>query len=161
MLSQPNLTVIGVWAEIGKSTSISDQIHIDYKDCFTKGKYSVYFLSLSFSFFLSHTIIGLTWSPLVIQCIGTSGRHSSHLPFRQLTGTTIVDYYFHYSFPLLLPFFFSSPSQPFLIEGVLGSKNLFCESGREHPKTKGFTPFQPPSAILGPPGGHFGFLRFS
>ena len=57
---------------------------------------------------------------------GTSGRCSSQSPFRKLTGTTIVDRYFHYSC-----FFFSSsssPSQPFLIEGVLGSKNLFCES---------------------------------
>ena len=28
-----------------------------------------------------------------------------------------------------------SPSSTFLIEGVLGSKNLFSESGRERPKT--------------------------
>ena len=52
--------------------------------------------------------------------IGTSGRHSSQSPFRRLAGMTIVDRSFHYSS--------SSPSQPFLIEGVLGSKNLFGES---------------------------------
>ena len=34
----------------------------------------------------------------------------------------------------LFPLF--SPSQPFLIEGVLGSKNLIFENCLEHPKTK-------------------------
>ena len=40
-------------------------------------------------------------------------------------------HYFHSYFLLFFPFFsppFFSPSRPFLIEGVLGSKNLFCES---------------------------------
>ena len=37
-------------------------------------------------------------------------------------------------FPRFFPVFFS-PSRPFLIEGVLGSKNLFSESWRERPKT--------------------------
>ena len=49
-----------------------------------------------------------------------------------------------------------SSLRPFLIEGVLGSKNLFSESCLERPKIQGQTPFQTPSAILGPPGGHFG-----
>ena len=48
----------------------------------------------------------------------------------------------------------------FLIEGVLGSKNLFSKSGSKWPITQGWTPFQTPSAILGPPGGHFGFCRW-
>ena len=52
-----------------------------------------------------------------------------------------------------------SPLSTFLIEGVLGSKNLFCKSYLEYPKTQGQTPFQTLSAILGPPGGHFGFCR--
>ena len=63
--------------------------------------------------------------------IGTSGRRSSRSGFRQLTGTTIVNRYFHYSFL----FFLFSTAQPFLIEEVLGSKNLFIKSGRERPKT--------------------------
>ena len=53
-----------------------------------------------------------------------------------------------------------------LIEGVLGSKNLFSESCSEWPITYVYTPFQtpsailwPPSAILWPPGGHFGFFE--
>ena len=33
------------------------------------------------------------------------------------------------------PFFFSPPLSPFLIEGVLGSKNLFSESGSKWPIT--------------------------
>merc|ERR1712208_38932 len=57
---------------------------------------------------------------------------------------------------LLAPF---SPSSPFLIEGVLGSKNLFRESCLKCPITQGWTPFQTPSTILGAPGGHFGFCR--
>ena len=36
--------------------------------------------------------------------------------------------YFHYSFLLSLPLLFFSLSQPFNIEGVLGSKNLFCKT---------------------------------
>ena len=47
----------------------------------------------------------------------------------------------------------------FLIEGVLRSKNLFSESLSERPITKDWTPFQTPSAIIGPPVGHFGFSR--
>ena len=49
----------------------------------------------------------------------------------------------------------------FQIEQLLRSKKLFSETLWEHPKTWGYTTFQTPSAILGPPGGHFGFLRFS
>ena len=37
-----------------------------------------------------------------------------------------------------------------LIEGVLGSKNLFSESRSEWPITYVYTPFQTPSAICGP-----------
>ena len=71
-------------------------------------------------------------------------------------------HYFHNSFffPFIHfppPFFFSPPLRPFLIEGVLGSKNLFSKSCLERPKPKD----KHLSAILGPPGGHFGFLRFS
>ena len=44
-------------------------------------------------------------------------------------------HYFHPYFLLLFSRFFFSPSRPFLIEGVLGSKNLFSESCLECPKT--------------------------
>ena len=60
---------------------------------------------------------------------------------------------------VIIFFFFSPPSLPFLIEGVLGSKNLFSESCSEWPITYVYTPFQTPSAILWPPGGHFGFFE--
>ena len=56
--------------------------------------------------------------------ICTSGRRSNRSAFRQLTGTTIVHHYFPYSFFL----FFFSLSQPFFIERVPGSKNLFRKS---------------------------------
>ena len=50
-------------------------------------------------------------------------RRCSRSPFRWLTGNDV-------SGPLISPFFsFFSPSSTFLIEGVLGSKNLFSESG--------------------------------
>ena len=45
---------------------------------------------------------------------------------------TIFIRLFFFIFPLFFPFF--PPSQPFLIEGVLGSKNLFSESCLERPK---------------------------
>ena len=43
-------------------------------------------------------------------------------------------FFFPFFFPVFFPVFFS-PSRPFLIEGVLGSKNLFSESCLERPKT--------------------------
>ena len=45
------------------------------------------------------------------------------------------------------------PSGPFLIEGVLGSKNLFSEM----PKNLGVDTFPDPVGHFGAPGGHFGF----
>ena len=56
---------------------------------------------------------------------GTSGRHCSRLPLGGRPATTSVNRYFHNYF---LHFFSFSPSRPFLIEGVLESKNLFSES---------------------------------
>ena len=86
---------------------------------------------------------------------GTSGRCCS-----QSTGNDVSGHYFRHYFLLFFSFFiFSPPSRPFLIEGVLVSKNLFSESCLKWPITLGWTPFQTPSAILGPPGGHFGFCR--
>ena len=58
-------------------------------------------------------------------------------------------------------FSFSFPGIYFSHRRSTRIKNLFRESWRKRPKTWGKTPFQTPSAILGPPGGHFGFLRFS
>ena len=77
---------------------------------------------------------------------GTSGRRCSWSPFRRSTGNDVSGHYFHhYFFPL-----FFSPSSPFLIEGVLGSKNLFSESDSK---------CQTPSDIFWSPGAHFGFCR--
>ena len=50
--------------------------------------------------------------------IGTSSQPCSRSPLGSRLATTLVDRYFHNYF---LPFF-HSPSRPFLIEGVLGSK---------------------------------------
>ena len=65
--------------------------------------------------------------------IGTSGRRCSWSPLGGRLATTLVDRYFHHY--LLFPFFPFSPSWPFLIEGVLGSKNLFSKSWLERPIT--------------------------
>ena len=58
-------------------------------------------------------------------------RRCSRSPSGGRLATTLVDRYFHHYFFFFFPFFFfpfHSPSRPFLIEGVLGSKNLFSES---------------------------------
>ena len=56
--------------------------------------------------------------------VGTSMRRSSWSAFGRLTCWQCRSgHYFHQSF-----FIFFSPSSLFLIEGVLGSKNLFSES---------------------------------
>ena len=64
--------------------------------------------------------------------IGASVRRSSGR--RSTAGNDVVATIFirlFFFFPLFFPvffFLFFSPSRPFLIEGVLGSKNLFSES---------------------------------
>ena len=68
-----------------------------------------------------------------VKCIGTSVRRSSRSAFGRSTGNDVSGHYKRHYF--LFSFFFSSPSSTFLIEGVLGSKNLFSESWRERPKT--------------------------
>ena len=90
-----------------------------------------------------------------IPAIGTSVRRSSRSAFRRLTGNDVSGHYKRHYFLSFFSFFFLffSPSSTFLIEGVLGSKNLFCESCLKCPKTQGQTPFQTPSAILGPLAG--------
>ena len=56
---------------------------------------------------------------------GTSGQCSSQSPFKQLTGTMIVDCYFHFYF---LPPLFFSPSQPFCHRMASRFKNLLSQS---------------------------------
>ena len=50
-------------------------------------------------------------------------------------GWTSIIISLFFSPPPFFPLFFSPPSRPFLIEGVLGSKNLICESYLKRPKT--------------------------
>ena len=58
---------------------------------------------------------------------------------RRSTGNDVSGHYFHHYFLFFLLFFsfflFFSPSSIFLIEGVLGSKNLFSKSGSKWPIT--------------------------
>ena len=49
-------------------------------------------------------------------------------------ATIFIRIFFSFFPPFFSPFFFP-PSRPFLIEGVLGSKNLFSKSCLERPKT--------------------------
>ena len=67
---------------------------------------------------------------------GTSVWRSSRSTFGRSTGNDVSGHYKrHYFSPIFSIFHFFSPlSQPFLIEGVLGSKNLFSESCLECPK---------------------------
>ena len=61
--------------------------------------------------------------------ISTSGRRCSRSPLGGRLATTLVATIFIIIFSIF-HFFHSifSPSRPFLIEGVLGLKNLFCKS---------------------------------
>ena len=68
-------------------------------------------------------------SHLKILIFGTSVRRSSRSAFGRPTGNNVSGHYKRHYF---LSFFF--PSSTFLIEGALGSKNLFRESWRERPK---------------------------
>ena len=64
--------------------------------------------------------------------IGTSGRRSSHSAGGRMATTLVAT-------KNKFIFFFSPfpPSWPFLTEGVLESKNLFCQSWWERPKPGG------------------------
>ena len=68
------------------------------------------------------------------ESVGTSVRRSSRSSFGRLTGNDVSGHYkrhyflFFFLFLFFFFLFFSSPSSTFLIEGVLGSKNLFSES---------------------------------
>ena len=64
--------------------------------------------------------------------IGTSVLCSSRSAFGRSTGNDVSGHFKHHYFL----FFLFSPLSTFLIEGVLGSKNLYGESCWEHPKTE-------------------------
>ena len=66
----------------------------------------------------------------VYKDIGMSVRRSSRSAFGRSTGNDVSGHYKrnYFLFFFFLFSFFSSPSSTFLIEGVLGSKNLFSES---------------------------------
>ena len=93
-----------------------------------------------------------------IDKIYTSGRRSSQSAFGSQLATALVatKHVIIFHSILFLPFSLLLPS---LVEGVLRSKNLFCKSWWECQKTWECTPFQTPSATLGPPSNHFGFWR--
>ena len=72
--------------------------------------------------------------------IGTSGRRCSRSPLGGRLATTLVAtifiiIFFHFS--IFFHFHFFLRRNLFLIEGELGSKNLFCESGSKWPITYG------------------------
>ena len=117
------------------------------------------------------------------QCLFLAGAALQLVSLRRLTGKDASGHYFHRFF-LFLPCFSVTPFShrrsariKKLIQGKLtgaatllqrsdlgfliwlGSKNLFSKSCSERPITQGQKPSQTPSAILGPPGGHFGFCR--
>ena len=64
-----------------------------------------------------------------------------------VVATIFIHIFFSFFPPFFFPFFsrfFFSQSRPFLIEGVLGSKNLFSESCLECPKNSHFgAPWRP------------------
>ena len=62
-------------------------------------------------------------------------RHSSCLVFGRSTGNDASGHYKHHYFLVFSPRFFSL-SPTFLTEGMLGSKNVFSKSWREHQKPR-------------------------
>ena len=74
--------------------------------------------------------------------IGTSGWRCSRPLFGCFLATTLVNCYFHHSFPFHFPF---SPSQPFSHRTAAPINKIIQ------------TPFQTLPAIFGPHSGHFGF----
>ena len=75
----------------------------------------------------------LTGMPLSISFGHERAPFQRSLFGRSTVGNDVVATIFIRLFLFFPPFF--SPSRPFLIEGVLGSKNLFRESCLERPKT--------------------------
>ena len=89
--------------------------------------------------------------------IGTSGRRSSRLPFRGLTGTTIVDCYFHHSFTLLLFFHFSATT--FSHRRNARIKKLILWKLTLVPKNLGVHPFPDHVGHFGAPYRSFGIFE--
>ena len=80
----------------------------------------------------------LTLFVTTVANFGMSVWRCSQSTFGRSTGNYKRHYFLSFSFFSLFFFFFSfSPSSTFLIEGVLGSKNLFRESCLECPKNLG------------------------
>ena len=125
-----------IWNYI-KYISITDQIHINYIFCCIKMSCSVDFLFFSKSRFY-HKFNSLKLYQIHIKlarAVGVAvGRRSGGRLETTLVATKKVFNFLNFFF---FPFFsrFSPPSSPFLIEGVLGSKNLFSESGSKWPIT--------------------------
>ena len=74
---------------------------------------------------------------LMLENIGASVRRSSgRRSGNDVVATIFIPIFFYFFFfPVFFTPVFFSLSRPFLIEGVLGSKNLFSESCLERPKT--------------------------
>ena len=89
--------------------------------------------------------------------IGTSGRRSSRLPFRGLTGTTIVDCYFHHSFTLLLFFHFSATTFSHRRNARIKKLILWKLTGA--PKNWGVDTFSDSDGHLGAPWRPFWILQ--
>ena len=90
---------------------------------------------------------------------GTSVRRSSG---RCSGGRLLAMMYwplFSLVFSIFFPPVFFPPSRPFLIEGVLGSKNLFSESCLERPKNLGVDTFPDPVGHFGAPWGPYWILQ--
>ena len=92
---------------------------------------------------------GQLFSPFF--AFGPSGQHSSQTAFGRSTGNIASGHYFQLSLPLPSIFPLSPPST-FLMEGVIGSRNLFQEK-------LGVDTFPDPFSHFGAPSDHFVFYR--
>ena len=119
----------------------------------------LYFFMLLYSFpsfwheraAFPRSLFGRRHSGVVVWASSFGRRRSGgRLLANDVVATIFISLFFFFRFPPLFPPVLFPPSRPFLIEGVLRSKNLFSESGQEHPKYKRKTSFQTPSTILGP-----------
>ena len=101
-------------------------------------------ITMQFSVQIGTSNWNLAWQfPVDMHKYWHKRSHSSRLAFRRSTGNDVSGHYKCHYFPFSFIF---SPSQPFFIEVVLGSKKF--DGSTQKPRVK---PFQTPLAILGPP----------
>ena len=132
-LGQPNLVIMTIGTRIFKKKS-KKEIKMIFSKIFTM----LLFIVILRCFIFVYVKMSRQCRVSSIQFNASNWHERSALQsvaVRRSTGNDVSGHYFHHSF--LFISFFSPPSSPFLIEGVLGSKNLYSKSWRKRQKAYG------------------------